>query len=379
MRHPVRTLAVAALVSLTACERTPTETFADAERAAADFDHIADSLLSAGADVSLTYAYRGLANAARVGHPSRVAITVDGVPREFLAVARDLRWTPTGACAEPGSLCLLAPPLRSMVAWDRATPRRVVQLTATPGGMPIGVTFPTTTASAFMSTATLTWFDGAGGMYLGTDGTQSISDPVRSSTPCFTTSFPTITPGGDCVFADFTVSFAATVAPPPLPISHNTATGTHTLAMAPQTVAGSSVSLSGSCPLCVGAEYPAGWLPPINLLGDMLPSRLTATVGGAGVTLTFTVTNPGSAPVELRFTSGQQYDFIIRTAGGTPVWSWSANKSFTAALSSRTLGPAESVTYVEQWTPAQPGSYLALGALVSSSRRARADAAFVVP
>jgi len=272
----------------------------------------------------------------------------------------------------------MAPPLRSMIAWDRATPRRVVQRTATRGGMPMGMLYPGTTTGTFMNTATLTYFDGAGGTFVGTDGTQAISDPVRSSTPCFTTTFPTISPGGDCVLADFTVSFSGTVAPPPVLISRNTATGTHALAMSSQSVAGSSVLLSGPCTPCAGS-YPPGWLPPINLFGAMLPSQLTATVGTTGVTLAFTVLNPGTAPVELHFTSGQQYDFRIRTAGGAPVWTWSANKSFTAALSSRTLGPNESVTYVEQWTPAQPGSYLALGSLVSSSHHAEAVTAFVVP
>lgn len=380
MRHPARTLTAAA-VALTACTGTPTETLtdADAQRAAALFDHVADSLTAAGSDAMVVQAYRGLASAVRIGHPSPISIAIDGSPREFLAIAREVDWARTGACADPGSLCLMAPPLRSMIAWDRATPRRVVQLTATPGGMPIGALIPGTTMGAFMNTATLTYFDGAGGMYLGTDGTQSISDPVRSSTPCFTTTFPTISPGGTCVLADFTVSFAGTVAPPPVLIPRNTATGTHVLAMTSQPVAGSSVVLSGTCTLCAGSGYPAGWLPPINLVGTMLASQLTTSVGPMSVTLTFTVLNPGPAPVELRFTSGQQYEFRIRTPGGAPVWTWSADKGFTAALSSRTLAPNESVTYVEQWSPAQPGSYVALGSLVSSSHHAEAATTFVVP
>ena len=380
MRHLIRSLAIAATITLVGCGRGSTEPLGDldAARAAAEFDHIADSLTAAGGDVTAVSAYRGLANAVRIGRPSTVTISIDGAPHEFLAIARDVDWERAGACAEPGSLCLMAPPLRSMIAWDRATPRRVVQLTATPGGIPIGMLYPGTTTGPFMNTATLTWFDGAGGMYVGTDGTQSISDPARSSTPCFTTNAPTIAPGGTCVLADFTVSFSGTVAPPPVRMSRNTATGTHTLAMASQSVAGSSVVLSGACAPCAGS-YPPGWLPPINLFGAMLPSQLTASVGTTGVTLTFTVLNPGTSPVALHFTSGQQYDFRVRTAGGAPVWTWSASRSFTAALSSRTLGPNESVTYVEQWTPAQPGSYVALGSLVSSSHHAEAATAFVVP
>ena len=381
MRHVIHTIAFAATLTLVGCNGGSTAPLGDvdAARAAAEFERIADSLTAVGGDVSVVHAYRGLANAVRIGHPSPIVIAIDGSSRDFLAVARDVDWERTGACAEPGSLCLMAPPLRSMIAWDRATPRRVVQLTATPGGMPIGMLYPGTSMGSFMNTATLTYFDGAGGMYIGTDGSQNISDPVRTSTPCFTTNFPTIAPGGTCVLADFTVSFSGTVAPPPVVISRNTASGSHTLAMSSQSVAGSSVVLSGSCTLCAGSGYPPGWLPPINLLGTMLPSQLTASVGPAGVTLTFSVVNPGTAPVELHFTSGQQYDFRIRTASGAPVWTWSANKSFTAALSSRTLGPNESVSYVEQWAPAPPGSYVALGSLVSSSHHAEAATAFVVP
>jgi hypothetical protein len=381
MRHTLRPLVIAATVTLVACHGGSTEPLpdVDAARAASEFEHVADSLMTAGSDVAVVDAYRGLASAVRIGHPSPVTIMIDGSPHEFLALARDIDWERTGACAEPGSLCLMAPPLRSMIAWDRSTPRRVVQLTATPGGMPIGMLYPGTSMGPFLNTATLTYFDGAGGMYVGTDGAQSITDPVRSTTPCFTTNYPTFAPGGTCVLADFVVSFAGTVAPPPVTIARNTATGTHTLAMSSQPVSGSSVVLSGSCTLCAGNGYPPGWLPPINLMGIMLPSQLSASVAPGGVTLTFTVLNPGTAPVELHFTSGQQYEFRIRTAAGAPVWTWSANKSFTAALSSRTLGPNESLTYVERWSPALPGSYVALGSLVSSSHHAEAAAAFVVP
>jgi len=50
MRHVIRTLAIAAVVSLTGCAGGPTETLTDADalRAAAEFDHIADSLTAAG-------------------------------------------------------------------------------------------------------------------------------------------------------------------------------------------------------------------------------------------------------------------------------------------------------------------------------------------
>jgi hypothetical protein len=98
------------------------------------------------------------------------------------------------------------------------------------------------------------------------------------------------------------------------------------------------------------------------------------------VTLTFTVKNPSADAVKVTFPSGQRYDFVVAdSATGQSVWTWSANKSFVAALGEETIPAGGSRTYVEKWTPPKRGLYLARAVLTSTSHRAQAYAAVVVP
>ena len=125
----------------------------------------------------------------------------------------------------------------------------------------------------------------------------------------------------------------------------------------------------------LGAECPSS--PTARTA--MLSSSVTAIAASSGVALTLTVTNPSSAPLTLEFSSGQQFDFRVRRSDGTVVWLWSADKLFTAMLTSRSLAPGETATYSAVWSPVTPGSYLAVGTLTSTSHAGEATAAFVVP
>lgn len=112
---------------------------------------------------------------------------------------------------------------------------------------------------------------------------------------------------------------------------------------------------------------------------SMLSSTLTAVVASSGVTLTLAVTNGASIPATLEFSSGQQFDVQVRRPDGTAVWTWSADKLFTAMLTYRTLAPGETATYSAVWSPVTPGTYSAVGTLTSTSHAGEATAAFVVP
>lgn len=346
----------------------------DAMNAAAEFTRLADSLTAAGGDVGVASSYRALATLVRGEEQatSPVVITIDGAPAEFVATAREIDVERTGACVEPGSLCLMVPPLRSMIAWQRGNPRRVVQVTGTTPEL-WGATSDGSTIGVFVSLATLTYLDGAGGVFVGSDGVRSIADPVLSDAPCFTTALPRIPM--TCRRGVFTVSFSGTVAPPPFPVTRNTAAGTHSLAMTAQPVAGARIVVP---PFDAGG-FPPGWLPPVGLRPTVLSSTISASVAASGVILTLLVTNPASAPAEVRFASGQQFDFRVRRQDGTHVWTWSADKLFAQALGFRTLAPGETVTYSAQWTPPLAGAYTALGTLTSMSHRAEATVGFVVP
>jgi hypothetical protein len=117
----------------------------------------------------------------------------------------------------------------------------------------------------------------------------------------------------------------------------------------------------------------------VTLSGGALRAVVSAAVAGTAVTVELRVTNPQTQPVTVQFSSGQQYDFRVRRPDGSIVWTWSADKFFTGALTSRTLAAGETAIYTETWTPAAKGSYVAEGWLTSTSHRAAGSVAVSVP
>jgi hypothetical protein len=392
MRLTIRRLTLAfATAALGACaSNDPTGVGTDQQAldAAAQFETLATDALNAGADPDVWVAYRDIGRALlRTGRVSPVTIAVDGVPMDFLATAQQTELDAGPTCSQPGSLCLLLPPLRSVIAWQRDNPRRVVQLTASAGTGEIGRMVPGTIVGPFLNVATLAYFDGAGGVFVGTSGTQSIGDPTKTDIPCYdgppVPSSSALPNFGRCTRADFTASVNGTVAPPPFAIRNNTASGTHTVVMAPQTIHGARIvfqpaMLPPVCDSCAGS-YPPGVLPPVNLRGDALPSTLQASVAGNEVTFTFKVTNPKAAAELLKFNSSQQFDIRVRRADSTSVWTWSETRSFLGALTSRSIASGETITYTGTWTPTVKGTLYAEAWLTSSSHHARAQTAIVVP
>lgn len=101
---------------------------------------------------------------------------------------------------------------------------------------------------------------------------------------------------------------------------------------------------------------------------------------GQPVTLTFTITNVGTAPVTYNFSSSQMYDFVI-TQGGREVWRWSKGKAFTQAFVSLTLQAGESKSFRETWrqtgsqgTQLTAGEYSVTAVLTLADRNARPSA-----
>ena len=380
MRPLHRPLLLAAAALAACSSATEVRPDQDALDAAAQFQSLADDASRAGADPDVVTAYRDIGWAlGRGGRVSPVTVVVDGTPLDFVATAQQIETSGGPACTMMESFCLTLPPLRSVVAWERANPRRVVQLTVAAGG--------TSTASQLSTVAPtitgLVYFDGAGGTWFGTSGTRQIDATTLSDTPCSTTPrTPTPNPVPDlvrCTQAEFTASFSGTVGVPPFAMRANTATGTHTIAMASQPVHGArlEVTLPAGCRLCAG--YPAPALPPINLRGGALVASLSASLAASVVTLELRVTNPQTVPVTVQFSSGQQYDFRVRRSDGSVVWVWSADKLFAAALTSRTLAAGETATYTAAWTPTVHGSLIAEGQLTSTSHLAGAGTSFTVP
>lgn len=111
-----------------------------------------------------------------------------------------------------------------------------------------------------------------------------------------------------------------------------------------------------------------------------LASSVEVEIRRDSVRLVLHVTNPTNQPVVLEFSSGQRYDFAVRTAAGADVWRWSADKSFMQALGSETIPAGGTLDYVEVWAPGnRTGSFVAVAELTSLNHRIREQAAFQLP
>ncbi len=363
----------------------------DAARAAASFDHIADSVQSSGgaANADLAASYGALAGAVRNGgRLSPVTITIDGVPTSFIATAQ-LTESSFSPCS--GQICAaLAPSVvrpvvtRSLIAWQKDDPRRVVQLTAAADSLKIGAQLFPSFAAPFVPTALLVYLDGKGGTWFGTSGTQKMTS-AASEAPCTTLagSRPVIAivPSVRCTLAEFTIAFNGIAEPSRFIVANNTATGIHSLAMAAQPVSG--VRLQYTTPPCSpSACLPGGGpLPPIDVKPTtMLPSTLTATQDASGtVTFTFTVTNTLASPANVGFATSQQVELVAADpATGAVVWSSSAAALFAQAMTSRTIAAGGSASFTESWKPAVKGTYTVSALLTSYTHRASARASVTV-
>ena len=340
----------------------------DAVRAANVFTLVSDSIVRSGGDTSIARAYASLGDAMRNGFRiSPVTITVDGVPTQFLATAQQTVMSPLClACASP-----VAPlTLRSIIAWQASEPRRVVQVASEADGDTIRAYLNPTFAPYPGRSASLVYFDGKGGIWFGTSGSQHVS-VAASGTACASNAIIQIYPAPPvCRNADFTVDFSAKAEPSTFLSPRNPATGTHAFAMAPQPVAGVRLATSAAMPPT----------PPITI-----PPRapLSATLGvkvGSLATLTLTVINAGSRAEAVLFSSGQHSDFsIYDSATGERMWNSSMGMFFTQALSTDTIPAGAKRVFTAHWVPTRKGSYSATGSLMSRSHVADAKAQFTVP
>jgi hypothetical protein len=110
-----------------------------------------------------------------------------------------------------------------------------------------------------------------------------------------------------------------------------------------------------------------------------LASSVEVEVVADTVRMVLHVTNPTNQPVRLEFSSGQRYDFAIRTAAGADVWTWSADKQFMQMLSSEVVAAGATLDYAETWLAGnRKGAFVATASLTSTSHPIREQAAFQV-
>ena len=342
------------------------------------FAHLADSANAAGADPAIASAYAGMARAVlSAGRLTTVSISVDGAASEWMAAAQEIGYVMPPCPANAVCIAPL-PPFRTFVAWKKDDPRRVVQLTSAVEGIAIGAMAPgaSVNSTPYVNTATLAYFDGRSAMFLGTGGTQSLAGTaIGGACPSATLGgggpVPTL-PGAACTAATFTAAFNGTVAPPPIPLKNNAATGTHVVAMASQSVAGVTLSLtSATCSTCPFSGYPPLAMPPIDLAQHaLLPASLSTQVKDTLVLLTFTVTNNTAQPQLLSFSTSQQAEFVASgSSGAPPVWRWSDGVAFAQLVNIVTVQPGATLTNSASWR-APKGTWLVSARLTSTSHRA---------
>jgi Intracellular proteinase inhibitor len=391
-------LCAAALFAASACSSDSTapqlSSQTDAALAAATFAHMADSVSRSGGDADVSNAYSAIAGAVRAGgRVAPVTLTIDGTPASFVG-------TVVVTEISQGVYCVRAPcppisqTIRNLIAWDKDNPKRVVQLSSTTDDEQIAVLTNPNMLASYAPMALLTYVDGKGGTYFGTSGTQKFAE-LNTKALCPAPPAPTgkdsavagITRNGIgvCTLTDAEVTFSAKVEPSPFMLTNNSASGTHTIAMAKQSVPGAHTLLSfPSCDTaCTGTPNsppPKVPTPPVVVRpSDELPAQLSAAVSSNLVTLTLTVKNPSAAPVDVKFLSGQKYDFVvIDSLTGKEAWRWSAGKGFTQTVGTQPIPANGALTFTETWTPPAKGLYLAHGVLVSASHRAEAYASVVV-
>lgn len=131
---------------------------------------------------------------------------------------------------------------------------------------------------------------------------------------------------------------------------------------------------------------PPAQQPPANqpdgqdgMTQNELSTSLEVQVSRDSVELVLHVTNSGTQPVVLEFSSTQRYDFQVYSPAGESVWTWSADKSFGMMMGEETMGAGESREYREVWAPGnRTGRFVAVGRVVALNRPIEQRAEFEI-
>jgi len=95
--------------------------------------------------------------------------------------------------------------------------------------------------------------------------------------------------------------------------------------------------------------------------------------------------NTGEENVNLRFSSGMQFDFVV-VSGDTEIWRWSHDKVATMMLTEREIAPGELALYSVVWDgsdlanmQAVPGEYQVFGEILTNPKVKTGKATFYWP
>ena len=111
---------------------------------------------------------------------------------------------------------------------------------------------------------------------------------------------------------------------------------------------------------CAGSSEVSGDRRVVGRINQLFTARPALVQVGKPVTFTLRLSNTSEREEPLHFSSGKRYDFWVSLDGRT-VWRWSHGRAFTQDISTRELGPLESIAFTEDWVPSRPGTYIAHG------------------
>lgn len=118
-----------------------------------------------------------------------------------------------------------------------------------------------------------------------------------------------------------------------------------------------------------GADEPAGLSPTLAL-----------RVEGDTVRLVLQLTNAGTDPVRIDFTSAQRFDFVVFDAVGAEVWRWGAGRGFAQMLGSEDVPAGATLSWEAAWLPGdRTGSHEAVARLTSVSHPVELRMPFELP
>ena len=111
--------------------------------------------------------------------------------------------------------------------------------------------------------------------------------------------------------------------------------------------------------------------------GSPVAGKLDVTTAPT-VTFLLEVTNKTGKLIELNFPSGKTHDFAVLDAAGREVWRWSRDRMFTQTLRNAPLSRDASVTFSEEWTAAQPGTYTVVASALAENHPVEERTTFTV-
>ncbi|MCC7051675.1 MAG: hypothetical protein IT355_00320 [Gemmatimonadaceae bacterium] len=114
--------------------------------------------------------------------------------------------------------------------------------------------------------------------------------------------------------------------------------------------------------------------------GAPITLSLRVTPGPDAVNFELTANNGSEKRHELRFSDGQEVDFVVRDARGRDVWTWSDGRLFTQPMRTHLLEEHESRDYAATWQEALPhGTFVAIARFRSENHPATTQVSFTLP